>query len=435
MKKLYKPLTKFNFILTGLLLFMYASIRFSVVFLREYPKGDESSFLEVFKIFINKGYYSANVLGNSSTFNGISYLFYKITSNELMSLRLTSLTFGILSLAVLWIFYKKYFEVPNIYRFTAFITAVNTMIIMSWIFVGIDDVILSFLTVLFFMCIYKLKKQTIRTNYLYIAIGIIIALMLLTREMSVLFFPSIIIVLGALFYINNESTKAILTNSILMISAFIVILFTFNFPSLAENRKLSFHQKLINSTEVNWTQLQYLAALGEEQGKLPHGKHFSVDEVAKYLKDNGQESLPKTLTESIFFDFSRTIREFFKDTLYEIKPFSRLLGLFFIFNLMLFILYLFKREFILNKILNQHLFLFSIIYILLVCFIVITYVETRWFSNVLLLLPIVFAERIYKFKTEYKLGDNFDFIMINLQLLSLTIMSLPYLINNIGVLF
>ncbi|NCP85064.1 MAG: hypothetical protein GW823_09260, partial [Bacteroidetes bacterium] len=46
------------------------------------------------------------------------------------------------------------------------------------------------------------------------------------------------------------------------------------------------------------------------------------------------------------------------------------------------------------------LFIFSLI--------IISYVETRWFSNVLVLLPIVFAERIYKFKTTYNLSDNFD---------------------------
>jgi len=434
MKKLYKSFTKFNFILTCSILFIYALIRFSVVFLRATPKGDEHSFLSVFKILIEKGFYKVNVVGNSTIFNSISFLFYKITSNELMSLRLTSLTFGILTLTLLWIFYKKYFQVPNIYRYTSFITAANTMIIMSWLFVGINDVILSFLTLLFFICIYELKKQPIKNNYLFVAIGAIMASILSTREMTILFFPSIIIVLGAFFYLNKASSKVILSKLILMTFTFIIVLFTFNFPSLAENRKLSFHQKLLNSTEVNWTQLQYLTALGEEQGKLPHGKHFSVEEVAQYLKQNGQNSLPKTISESLFFDFNRTIREFFNDSVSEIKPFSRLLGFFFIFNLMLFVLYLFKRHFIVNNILSHHLFLFSIIYILLVCFIVITYVETRWFSNVLLLLPIVFSERIYKFKIAYKLSYKFDFIMINLQLLSLTAMCLPYLIKNIGIL-
>ena len=73
------------------------------------------------------------------------------------------------------------------------------------------------------------------------------------------------------------------------------------------------------------------------------------------------------------------------------------------------------------------LFIFSLI--------IISYVETRWFSNVLVLLPIVFVERIYKFKTTYNLSDNFDFFVINLQLLSLTFMSLPYLFKNLNLLF
>jgi len=435
MKKYYRNITHFNFIITSLVLLIYASIRFLIVFLKPFPKGDEASFLSVFKIYIGDGFYRANVVGNSTPFNSLAYLFYKITANELISLRLTSLFFGIATLIVVWFFYKKYFAIPFNYRLMAFITAANTLIIMSWIFVGIDDVILAFFTVLFFMVLFKLKEGQKQNNYLYLFIGVILALMLSTREMSILFFPSVIIVLLSLGYLKKCSLKTTLKNSGLIISSFIIILVAINLPSLLENKTLSFHQKPLNSTVVNWSQLQYLSAIGEEQGTLPFGKHFSVEQVAKYLKENGQNSLPKTLKESIFFDFNRTIREFFKDLVYEIKPFARLLGWCFILNLMLFIWYLIKRKFILKNILNQQIFLFSIIYISIICFIIISYVETRWFSNVLVLLPIVFVERIYKFKTTYNLSDNFDFFVINLQLLSLTFMSLPYLFKNLNLLF
>jgi len=58
----------------------------------------------------------------------------------------------------------------------------------------------------------------------------------------------------------------------------------------------------------------------------------------------------------------------------------------------------------------------------------VIYDEVQFTKNVI-------AERIYKFKTTYNLSDNFDFFVINLQLLSLTFMSLPYLFKNLNLLF
>ena len=88
----------------------------------------------------------------------------------------------------------------------------------------------------------------------------------------------------------------------------------------------------------------YLTAIGEEKGELEHGHHFSEEQVAQYLKKNGQNSLPNSYLEGVFFNFQRTIKEFFNDLIYEIKPFTRLLGVIFLFNLILFIWYLFKRR-------------------------------------------------------------------------------------------
>ena len=434
--EMFKYLSKLNFILTSIVLFCYCYIRFFVVFLRGYPKGDEASFLSIFDVFIKEGYYKTNVIGNSSTFNIMSYLFYKISSNELISLRLTSLLFGILSIILLWYFYKKHFKIPNSYRAVAFLTAINTMVIMSWVFMGINDLILSFLTILFFIFIGKLEKRKLQSNYLYLVLGGVIALMLVTRKMSVIMFPAFIAVFFAFVYQKKNSIKEIFTKGVLIVASFLLVLLTFNLPSLKENTKLSFHDKKTGSELVNWPQLAYLSAIGEEQGTLSSGKkYFTLDQVALYLKENGQNSLPKTYFESIFFNFKRTIKEFFKDLIYEIKPFTRLLGLLFIFNLILFFRKIIKIKTSIKKLLKNPILLFSVVYVLTMCFVIIHDVETRWFSNILLLLPIVFMERVMKFKKENNLGDKFDFIIINLQLLSLTAMSLPYLIKNIGLLF
>jgi len=430
MSKLQWFITRINFLLISVILFLYSIISFVRVFLRNFSKGDENSFLPIFQLFIDKGFYAANVKGNSILFNCVSFIFYKISNNPLLSLRLTSLFFGFLTVIALFFFIKRFFPfIPSKYRLVAYITSLNVIIVMSIVFSGINDVLLSFFTILFFYLFYKIKEDNTILQY-YFLIGIIFSLMILTRLMSVIIIFLMLIVLLLLLF--NQKTKFIDIIKRISIIAFtsIIIVISFNYPSLKENKTLSFHDKSIKEEGVNWSQLQYLSEIGYEKGQIKYAHHYSIKEVKEYLKENGENSLPKTLIESLLFDVSRTIKVFFREILYLIKPFSRLLGIVFILNIFLFIYNLFKRKIRLN-----YIILFSVLYIGCIAVIVSSYIEPRWFLNILILLPILFLEKLYSFGKENKLEKNYDFIIINSQLLILLIMNLPYIYKNFNLLY
>jgi hypothetical protein len=435
MNNIQKSITKVNTSLIYLVFIAYAFIRITNSFLRDHPMGDEPGFLNAFKIFINQGYYEANVYGNSTFFNLFSYVFYKLFSNELLALKSTSLLFGILSLILLWYFQKKYYShVSKEYRKVAFITSINAMLIMSFIFSGINDSILGALTILFFIILNRLKTSQKSNNLSYVFIGLVLSFMLLTRMLSVAILFPISLVMISFFYFNKFTFKRSILKGTIILATLILTVWIFNIPSINEKGTLSFHNKKLDDT-ITWTQLIHLTALKNSKGEIKYKEYATLTDVKQYLLENGENSLPKTLVQSIFFDVGSRLKSFSRELLYQIKPFSRLLGLFMIMNIILVFWYFIKRKITLKKILKQDVLLFSTLYVVSICFIVSYLVDPRWFLNVLLLLPFVFVERIEKFKKEKKLGNKFDFILLNLQVGGLILMSLPYIIKNIHVIF
>jgi len=242
-------------------------------------------------------------------------------------------------------------------------------------------------------------------------------------------FPSFIYVLIIAIRKSNLNLTQGLIKVSKTILALLITLIVFNYPSLNEKGKLSFHSKKPASEEVNWTQMQYLAVIGQEKGELKHNTHYSWEQVEEYLKLNGENSLPATFSGSIFFDLKRTIREFFKDFMLLSLPFTRLLGLLFPIGLILFLLNIRKKNFLKNIFLNQ-IFMFFMIFISIISFIIISNIETRWFVNILILLPLIIINKIptnYNFKGS-KLPIRM--ILVNLQLLCISIMNIPFILKN-----
>ena len=101
---------KINLLLALSSLFLYGAYRiYNRFILVSNSKGDENGFEAIFLVFISKnGFYEANVIGNSTFFNLISYIFYYISNNVMLSLRLTSLSFGILTFIAIIYFQKKF---------------------------------------------------------------------------------------------------------------------------------------------------------------------------------------------------------------------------------------------------------------------------------------------------------------------------------------
>lgn len=434
MKKYSKIFTIVNFIIVSVVLMAYSIIRIKKVFLRDFPKGDEKSYLKVFKIYLNEGYYSANVHGNSTPFNVISGFFNKIIQNPVLSLRCTSLFFGVLSIILLYQFKKKHFKMPLNYGFVGILTALNTIIVMSVIWEGVNDIILTFLTLLFFIVFYEWKNKSENLKY-FIFFGIILGLMLSVRKMSILFFPSMAIVILFTTIIKKIRFTDILKNGSISFAVMIIVLLLLSFPSIHENKTLSFHEKEPPSETISWTQLQYLTTIAIENNSVDFGQHVTVEETEKYILENGINSLPNTFLDSIFFNLKRTFKEFFIDFFWNSKPFSRLLGIFFIFAILLFIYAVYKKKINLMSIENNTIFVFSACYVVILSFVVIGYVETRWFSNILIPLSIVLTYYLYRFKLNKKYSYKYDFLILNIQLGSIIIMNLPYIYKNINLFY
>lgn len=434
MNKLQRIITRVSILILSIILSLYVIIRLVTTFFRSYPKGDESSFLETFKIFIERGYYEANIHGNSILFNLFSYVFYKMGLNELLALKATSLLFGILAVLLLLIYQKKAFKsLPETYKYVSLLTSLNVIIVMSFIFTGINDSLLSPIIVLFFIVLHHLKNTNMPRNYFYFLIGAIFALLLLTREMGVLFFPPIIILLLLYYFNNSFGIKKVFKYISITIFSFVFIVGLFNYPSIKQEHKLSFHEKKLDS-EISWIQLTYLSLKKYYEGELAYDKYVSIKEVKEYLKENGEKSLPNTLVESLTFDIGMTTKIFFNEYIHLIKPFFRLLGVFFIFNLFIFIYYLFRGKLSIKKLLKEDLILFLIIYTTIICIVIKAHIDPRWFLSILILLPFVFATKIFNYGKRNNI-KNFDFIMLNMQLISLIAMNIPFIVKNIHIIF
>lgn len=423
-----RNITNINIVVTLLVLSVYFIINLKKYFLTEDPRGDEHSFLEMYDVFLNQGFYEANVLGNSTLFNLVSSVFYKLGLSPLYSLKCTSMLSGIITMILVYYIGKRILGSYEKNAFiVAFLTACNVTIVVITIFGGINDPLLVLLLIAIIYIATK-NEQTLKD---YIYIGILFALMLATRKFTVILIPSIAFLLYVALRKQSQLIKKVMA---LFIACFITII-AFNFPSLKENGSLSFHSKEKKEYQATWGQLQYYSQILLEEGKIVHGNHATWEATDEYLLKNGEDSLPKGIVDGLLFDVKRTTKEFFIDFFSNIKPFTRLLGIIFLLNIGIFLYKLVKRKITIQSFINNPIDSFSLIYILILSLIIISYVEYRWFIPILLILPFVFVKRIYSLTKDTKKQQINNFLILNAQLAAISIMSLPFVIKNYTIIF
>lgn len=426
MKNKFQLITKLNIVVTILFLGVYFLINLKKYFLTEDPRGDEHSFLEMYDVFLNQGFYEANVAGNSTLFNLISSVFYKIDLSPIYSLKCTSMLCGILVMILVYYIGKRLCGSYNKeFQWVALLTVYNVLIIVITMFGGIND---PLLTLLLLSIVYILIKKT-NSIQDFVYIGVLLALMLATRKFTVLLIPSL---LFFVFIVLRKQSAKLKKVAALVVSCLVFVI-VLNFPSLTENGSLSFHSKEKKEYVATWGQLQYHTQLLLEQGKVTYGDHATWEATDEYLAENGENALPKGIIDGLFFDVKRTTKEFFIDLVYNAKPFTRLLGLLFILNIFIFGYKLVRKKLSIKTFVNNPIDTFSLIYIFILSLIVISYVEVRWFVPILCLLPFVFMKRIYMFTAGFKNAKTNNFLILNGQLLALNIMSLPFIIKNYAI--
>ena len=234
--------------------------------------------------------------------------------------------------------------------------------------------------------------------------GLIISVF--TRSLILVYLPLILLTFALIFAGKYRFKKKLIIPGMLLL-----LLLILNIPSLVENSKLSYDDKR-PPDGFTWTQRQYLAQLLVNEGIIPNNNHPSWEEVGIYLKENGVESLPRTMPESLFFDLRLTLKEFIKDSFTTIVFSFRQIALGLILPIVLLLFpkgtYSFKSN------------LFTLIcmaYVILTfSFIIISFVELRWLCPVFV-LSIVHYGTVTSSDFKYKdFITNLNNIMIILMM-------------------
>lgn len=265
----------------------------------------------------------------------------------------------------------------------------------KYFFAGTNDALFFTGIVIFMTEVFYFLENKKMNNQVLAFSGLIISFF--TREMVLVYLP--VVMLGLYFLYKNEFS---LFNKKMI---FPILLFFFfmglNVPSLKLNNKLSYDDKTPSSEiKASWSQRQYLAQLLVNKGELQNFSHPSWEQTQEYLKKNGLNSLPNGIVEGLTFDYSVTIKEFFKDFYYSMFFGLRQLGL-----ILLFPFYFIIRNLKKQNILNSEMYVpYSLILMLCVfSLIIISFIEPRWYIAVFI-SAIVFYNQ---YQVEKKINDNF----------------------------
>lgn len=335
--------------------------------------GDESLFLSDLNYIKSTGWTAAIEKGI-----GLSYLIlaYPLTFifSDYLALRMTN----VMLLLILFFYYYKLGEIKNklFYYYFLFICG------SGFFLIGTNDTLFIVAMLIFFNEVYKGTENKEKTNMPILWCAIIIAFF--TRELIYIYMPLVILSIFLLKRKNqNISQKWHVPAALLLF--FVVI----NIPSLEKNHRISYDDKKPGSTiKSTWAQRQYLAQLLVNDGKLPDQQHPSWEETDAYLWEHGDNSLPKTTSEGIFFDLKLTFLEFFKDFTSTVILSIRQTGMMFIIVLCSLLYAIFKRK------ISTNLFLpFASLFILTTfSFIIISYVEGRWMLVAYILAMLYYSD-------------------------------------------
>jgi hypothetical protein len=301
-------------------------------------------------------------------------------------------TANILLLLLLLLYFFKIAKIKAtpFYFYSFFFLATS-----KYFFAGTNDALFFTGIVIFMTEVFYFLENKKMNNQVLAFSGLIISFF--TREMILVYLP--VVMLGLYFLYKNEFS---FFNKKMI---FPMLLFFFfmgvNAPSLKLNDKLSYDDKTPpTEIKVSWSQRQYLAQLLVNKGELKNFSHPSWEQTQEYLKKNGPKSLPDGIVEGLTFDYSVTIKEFFKDFYYSMFFGLRQLGL-----ILLFPFYFIIRNLKKQNILNSEMYIpYSLILMLCVfSLIIISFIEPRWYIAVFISAIVLYNQ----YQVEKKINDNF----------------------------
>lgn len=342
---------------------------FSLVYFFIFSKsgnGDEALFISDLQFIEKNGWINSIEKGISIPYMLLTYPFSNFFQ-YFVALRLVN--FVLLSILFYYFFKVVAVKSKEFYCYLMFYLATSSIF-----FKGTNDA-LFFLGLIIFLTevYYYLEFKKMNSEVMAFS-GLVLAFF--TRELFVIYIP--IILLGFFFLYKNGIVFRV--KSLTVPSLLLLCLLIGNIPSLTLHKKLSFDTKIPPTTvSVDWSQRQYLAQMLVNNGSLDNFQHPSWEETQEYVDKNGANSLPRGIISGLTFEYSLTVKEFFKDFYYSLFYGFRQLGF-----ILLFPFYFIIRNFKKGNFLNPELFVPYSMFIMLAIFslIIISFVELRWLTAI-----------------------------------------------------
>jgi hypothetical protein len=319
---------------------------------------------------------------------GLTYLILvyplSFVFSDYIALRMTN----VLLLLLLFFYYYKWGEIKNslFYYYFLFICG------FGFFLIGTNDTLFIVAMLIFFNEVYKSLENKEKVNMPIMWCAFFIAFF--TRELIYIYLPLVLLSIFLLWK-NHEN----IFRKWYIPTAIFILLMAINIPSLEKNHRISYDDKKpASNVKSTWAQRQYLAQLLVNEGKLPDQQHPSWEETDAYLLEHGDNSLPKTTSEGLFFDLKLTFLEFFKDFTSTVILSIRQTSIIFIV-VMSFLLYsVFKRKISPNLLLP----FVSLFIVATISFIIISYVESRWLLVAYILAILFYSDLEFENKVPKK---------------------------------
>ena len=303
---------------------------------------DGDLYMELFQRFISNGAYSEIEKGTSVMYNFALYPIYLLVGDVKETFIIFNSLCIILTIILgVYLLYKISIRLDINIFFTYFLCSIYIFYIISQKFINIlanDD---SFMGLLYLIIIYfSIKNIESPKHYYFSIIGFILGLCLGTREIAILFFPFVLYMI----YYSNAKVKNLIYFLIPLVFTILII----HFPSIIAGNGLSFYNK--NPEDVNWIQKNHLAITEIEKSTgIFNIRPWSIwrantfDDVREYLKQNGENSLPKSFLDVAFNHPVQLIKMTLFNLLFLFKFYFKTIGGFILIPL----IFLFRKNFFL----------------------------------------------------------------------------------------
>ncbi|MFZ6664555.1 hypothetical protein [Peijinzhouia sedimentorum] len=359
--------------------------------------GDETLFLQSFQSTLTNGWYESTATGSASFFNLTGLLFDPLFSDSIYTLRFIGVLSLVLTIVVWSYFAWRTLQIKGIMlvQLIAFLILVGPMrnhyfrIYTDGLFVLFLSLAIIYLTVTFL----KLSKGQ---KFIWTALlaGLFLGISTAIRELVILYIPGLLLVFLLLIYWQRKRAIPVM---VYFGVGLLVAVLALHYPPIVEHGTLSVQSKQPVGIEATWVQWQYLSFISGDSSP-------GWEKVTNYLQENGENSLPRTNFEALFFDLNITIENFLFSLSLTPKPFLRTVGILFI----LFLFPLFKLGSLKQAIAKNTFAVIALIlfftYTFTLCIQILQDMQFRWYLFLVYLVLISTVNYLYHHVPNRKLA-------------------------------